>query len=118
MRAVLAGMTPEQLKAAVKDRQQASLEPMKAEYSETLGKLGELADKITAIDPTWQPPSPPTVADRILDWVKTQGKPVSKSEIAAGVKTTYTRGTLKKLVEKSKTLTFDKTAKTYSVPAK
>ncbi len=112
-------MTPEQLAAAaVKERQQASLEPLKTQYKETVSKLDELAGQIREIDPTWEPPSPPTVASRILDWVKTQGKAVSKPEIAARVKTKYIGGALKKRVEKSKTLTFDKTARTHSVPAR
>ena len=55
--------------------------------------------------------------DRILEWVKGQGKPVSKADIAKGLGTKYIGNTLKKMVEKAKTLSFDKTAKTYSVPA-
>jgi hypothetical protein len=113
----MADETPEQLAAAVKERQLASLEPLKTEYAETVSKLGDLAGRISAIDPTWEPPTPPTVTDRVLAFVKTQGKAVSRSEIAAGVGTKYIGNTLKKMVEKSKTLRFDKTAKTYSLPA-
>ena len=110
-------MTPEQLAAAVKERQQASLDPLKKEYSETAARLEGLAKKITGIDPTWERPSPPTVPERILSWVKAQGKPVSKAEIIKGLGTKYVGGALKKLTEKTKTPSFDKTAKTYSIPA-
>ena len=102
---------------AQKARQQASLEPLKKEYSDTAAKVGGLADRITAIDPTWEPPTAPKRPDRILEWVKGQGKPVSKAGIAEGLGTKYIGNALKKMVEKAKTLSFDKTAKTYSVPA-
>ena len=84
---VLARMTPGQLTAAVKERQQASLDPLKTEYAETVARLEELAKKITGIGPTWEPSTPPTVPERILSRVKGQGKPVSKAEIMAGLKT-------------------------------
>lgn len=52
-----------------------------------------------------------------VEWVKGHGKPVSKADIAKGLGTRFIGNTLKKMVEKAKTLSFDKTAKTYSVPA-
>ncbi len=72
---------------------------------------------IKPIDPAWEPPSPPTVPEKILAWVEALGKAVTKAEILAGVKTKYVGNTLKKVVEKSKTLSFDKTAKTCSIRA-
>jgi hypothetical protein len=115
IRALLARMTPERLAAAAKERQRASLDPLKKESLETVSELGKLADQIDAIDPTWEPPKEPTTPEKIQAWVKAQGKPVSKSEIANGLGTKYIGNTVKKMVEKAKTLSFDKTAKTYSV---
>ncbi len=64
-----------------------------------------------------EPHFPPTVPDRILAWVKFQGKPLSKAEIIKRIGTKHIGNTVKKMVEKAKTLSFDKTAKTYSVTA-
>jgi hypothetical protein len=44
-------------------------------------------------------------------------KPVSKADIAKGMETKQIGNTLKKMVGKARTLSFDQTAKTYSVPA-
>jgi hypothetical protein len=51
-----------------------------------------------------------------LACVKAQGKPVTKAEIVKGIGTKYV-GALKKMTEKTKTLSFDRTNKVYSVPA-
>jgi hypothetical protein len=107
-------MTPEQLSAAVKERQQASLDPLKKEYSETVSNAKELETKIRAIDPSWEPPTPPAVLERISAWVKAQGKAVSKSGIMAGLKTKWIGDTLKKMVEKKAPVLKDDK---YSVPA-
>jgi hypothetical protein len=107
-------MTPEQLAEAVKARQQASLEPLRKEYSETVSKVKELETKIRGIDPSWEPPTPPTVSEEISAWVKAQGKAVSKSEIMAGLKTKWIGNTLKKMVEKKALVLKDDK---YSVPA-
>lgn len=48
----------------------ASLEPLKKEYSDSVAKMGELPDRITFIDPTWEPPTAPRMPDCILEWVK------------------------------------------------
>jgi hypothetical protein len=51
---------------AVKARQQAGPDPLKEEYSETESKLGQLADKIRVIDPSWKPPTPPKMPEKAL----------------------------------------------------
>jgi hypothetical protein len=52
-----------------------------------------------------------------LPWVKGQGKAFTKAEIVKGIGTKYVPGALRKMTEKTKTLSFDRTNKVYSVPA-
>ena len=75
---VLATLTPEQLAAAAKERQQASLQPL--------------------IE--WNPPKSPSVSDKILSWVTAQNKAVTKVEISAGVGKKFVLSAIKKLVTK------------------
>jgi len=97
---VLATLTPEQLAAAAKERQQASLQPLIDEYTKTDAILSELEMKIQAIQPDWNPPKSPSVSDKILSWVTAQNKAVTKAEISAGVGKKFVLSAIKKLVTK------------------
>ena len=70
--AVLAGLTPEQLAAAAKERQQASLAPMIEEYRTTEERLTALRMQISKINPEWKPPSLDTkIVNFVADGQKT-----------------------------------------------
>lgn len=104
---VLATLSPEQLTAAAKERQQASLQPLIDEYTKTDAALSELQRQIQAINPEWNPPKAPSVADKIVVWVTEQNRAVTKDEIAAGVGKKFVAGVLKKLVKKAKLVAKD-----------
>jgi hypothetical protein len=97
---MLATLTPEQLAAAARERQQASLQPLIDEYAKTEASLSELKMKIQAINPEWNPPKSPSVSEKILLWVKEQKKPVTKNEISAGIGKKFVTIAVKKLLGK------------------
>ena len=97
---VLATLTPEQLAAAARERQQASLQPLIDEYTKKESALSELKTRIQAIDSDWIPPKAPSVSDKIMSWVTGQNKAVTKTEISAGIGKKFVTSALKKLLEK------------------
>ena len=68
---VLAALDPAELNRLVTEKKQASLEPMIAEYGQTENRLVELRKAIREVNPNW---APPTLADRMLGFIKSKGK--------------------------------------------
>jgi hypothetical protein len=67
---VLAALDVTELTRFAHEKKQASLEPMIAEYGQTEQRLAELRKSIREVNPEW---NPPTLADRILAFVKSKG---------------------------------------------
>ncbi len=68
---VLAALDATELSRLANEKKQASLEPMIAEYGQTENRLVELRKTIREVNPNW---NPPTLADRILGFIKSKGK--------------------------------------------
>lgn len=68
---VLAALDANELTRLATEKKQANLKPMIAEYGQTEQRLVELRKSIREVNPEW---NPPTLADRILAFVKTNGK--------------------------------------------
>ena len=68
---VLAALDPAELNRLVTEKKLASLEPMIAEYGQTENRLVELRKSIREVNPNW---APPTLADRMLGFIKSKGK--------------------------------------------
>lgn len=67
---VLAALDANELTRLANEKKQASLEPMIAEYGQTEKRLVELRKSIRGVNPEW---NPPTLADRILTFIKSKG---------------------------------------------
>jgi len=68
---VLAALDATELSRLANEKKQASLEPMIAEYGQTENRLVELRKTIREVNPNW---NPPTLADRMLGFIKSKGK--------------------------------------------
>lgn len=68
---VLAALDVTELARLTNEKKQASLEPMIAEYGQTENRLVELRKTIREVNPNW---APPTLADRMLGFIKSKGK--------------------------------------------
>ena len=67
---VLAALDATELTRLATEKRQASLEPMVQEYGQTEKRLVELRKSIREVNPEW---NPPTLADRILSFIKSKG---------------------------------------------
>jgi hypothetical protein len=93
---VLAALDVTELTRLAQEKKQASLEPMIAEYGQTEKRLVELRKTIREVNPEW---NPPTLADRILGFIKTKGRANSDEivkEFAGSASAFMVRSVLKK----------------------
>lgn len=90
------------LENLLNEKRAASVGPLLNRHAEVSKQLSEIENEIRAVNPKW---SAPTLADKILEYVKGAKKGVSLSDIKSAVGSNLTYTAMKKLVETDKTLT-------------
>jgi hypothetical protein len=75
---VLAALDAAELTRLAREKKQASLQPMIAEYGQMETRLVELRKSIREVNPEW---NPPTLADRILAFIQSKGKATAEEVV-------------------------------------